>query len=293
MKFGISMFTTDESATPAQVARLVEDHGFESFWLSEHSNMPLSTDFPFADTLPREYCAMLDPFVSLAVAAASTTRIKLGTAICLVTQRDPINCAKSVASLDHISNGRVLFGIGAGWNEPEMRNHGTDPASRFRLLRERVEAMKALWTQEAAEYHGRYVDFEATLQWPKPVQQPHPPILLAGAGPNILKRVVAFADGWLPIVTPSATSAAKGRMIPMIEFELMVQELNAMAEVAGKPKPSITASSLGLEPESYGKLQQLGVDRLILRLTPEPLPVISDQIRQHAADVRAIGGQLA
>ena len=286
------MFTTDQSAAPGEVAQLVEDHGFDSFWLSEHSNMPLSTDFPLADSIPREYSSMLDPFVALTAAAASTHRIKLGTAICLVTQHDPINCAKSVASVDQLSNGRMIFGIGAGWNEPEMRNHGTDPSTRFRLMRERVEAMKALWTEEAAEYHGRHVDFEATLQWPKPVQKPHPPVLVAGAGPNILKRVVSYGDGWLPVVTPEANEFSKGRMTPMAEFAEMVPQLNAMAEAAGKPKPSITVSGLGLDPDSFAKLEALGVERLVLRLTPEPMAVISKQIQEHVANVRAVGGQL-
>ena len=287
MKFGISMFTTDQSASPMEVAKLVEDHGFDSFWLSEHSNMPLSTDFPLGDEIPREYSSMLDPFVALAAAAAATSRIKLGTAICLVTQRDPINCAKAVASIDHISNGRMLFGIGAGWNEPEMRNHGTDPSTRFRLMRERVEAMKALWTQEAAEYHGRLVDFEATLQWPKPVQKPHPPVLVAGAAGNILKRVVAYGDGWLPVVVAEGTDQTKGRMTSLAELETMVPELNAMAAAAGKPNPSITASGMGLEPAALEKMQELGIERLILRLTPEPLEVITDQVKAHAANVKA------
>ena len=288
MEFGLSMFTTDETATPAEVARAVEDHGFESYWVSEHSNMPLATDFPMPGPIPREYSSMLDPFVALTAAATVTTRIKLGTAICLLTQRDPINCAKLVASIDHLSGGRMLLGIGAGWNEPEMRNHGTDPATRFRLMRERVEAMKVLWTQEEAEYHGRLVDFEPTWQWPKPVQKPHPPVIVAGGGPNIIKRIVDYGDGWIPSVVPVAPPEMQGRVIGMAELAEIVPQLNRRAEEAGRPRPTVTITGMGLDAEIYETFTGLGIDRMILRLTPAPLDSVLAQIGEYAKQVEAL-----
>jgi len=292
MKFGISMFPTDTSANPAELARAIEEHGFESFWVSEHSHMPLDTRFPIADSVPRDYASMLDPFVALAAAAAVTTRIRLGTAICLVPQRDPINCAKEVASLDHISNGRVLFGIGAGWNEPEMRNHGTDPATRFGVMRERVEAMKALWTNDEAQYHGRHENFDPVWQWPKPVQKPHPPILVAGAHPNVLKRAVAYGDGWLPVVVPTLTEQTEGRMTSIAQLCEWVPKLREMATAAGKRPPIVT--TLGMVPDAaaYATYQRLGIDRVVLGLPSVPMEQALRQLRQHVASVEAVGGKL-
>lgn len=292
MKFGISMFPTDFSANPAELARAIEDHGFESFWVSEHSHMPMDTEFPIADSVPRDYASMLDPFVALAAAAAVTTRINLGTAICLVPQRDPINCAKAVASLDHISNGRVLFGIGAGWNKPEMRNHGTDPSTRFRVMRERVEAMKALWTNEEAEYHGDHENFDPVWQWPKPVQKPHPPVLVAGAHPNVLKRAVAYGDGWLPVVVPALTEQTKGRMTSMAELSEWVPNLRKLAEQAGKPPPIVTTLGMVPDAETYATYQRLGIDRAVLGLTSAPMEEALQQLEHHVASVEAAGGQL-
>jgi len=292
MKFGLSMFTTDASAAPADVARAVEAHGFESFWVSEHSNMPLATEFPMPGPIPRDYSSMLDPFVALTAAATVTSRIKLGTAICLITQRDPINCAKLVASIDHLSGGRMLFGIGAGWNEPEMRNHGTDPSSRFRLMRERVQAMQNLWTSEAAEYHGRLVHIEPTWQWPKPIQKPYPPILVAGAGPNVLKRVVDYGDGWIPSVTPTAPAHMQGRVTSMAELERLVPELNRLAAAKGRPRPTVTITGMALDAETFARFSSLDVERMILRLTPAPLSDVLAQIEAYAGQVRAVGGQL-
>jgi probable F420-dependent oxidoreductase len=292
MKFGLSMFTTDQSATPAEVARAVEDHGFESFWVSEHSNMPLATEFPLPGPIPRDYISMLDPFVALTAAATVTSRIKLGTAICLITQRDPINCAKLVASIDHLSGGRMLLGIGAGWNEPEMINHGTDPASRFRLMRERVEAMKALWCNDEAEYHGRLVDFESTWQWPKPIQKPHPPVIVAGGGANILKRVLDYGDGWIPSVTPTAPPEMKGRVTSMADLAELVPELNRLAAEAGKNRPTVTITGMGLDGQVYESFIGLGIDRMILRLAPAPLADVMGQIEEYVAQVAAVGGAL-
>ncbi|MGI9324786.1 MAG: LLM class F420-dependent oxidoreductase [Pseudomonadales bacterium] len=293
MEFGIGMFTTAHSAGPAEVAREVEARGFGSFWVSEHSHIPVAAPPPFEGFDPKHYASMLDPFVSLTAAAMVTDRIKLGMAICLVIQRDPINCAKAVASLDHLANGRFLFGIGAGWNEEEMSNHGTDPSSRFRLMRERVEAMKLLWTEEMPEYHGRLVDFDPVYQWPKPSRSPHPPILVAGAGPGILKRVVRYGDGWLPVVVPEIAPGLEGRVTPMAEFVEMVPRLNAMAAEAGRAKPEISVSGATPDPQAYEVYESLAVERMILRVEPADLDSVKRTLDSYVEQVEAIGGRLA
>src|SRR5438067_39900 len=200
MKLGLAMFPTDDAVRPAELGRIAEEHGFESLFLPEHTHIPASrrSPYPGGGELPREYSHTYDPFVALATAADATERITLATGICLVVERDPITTAKEVASLDHLSNGRFLFGVGAGWNREEMENHGTDPRRRFSLMRERVEAMKAIWTQDEAEYHGEHVDFDPIWSWPKPVQEPHPPVLIGGNGEKVIDRVVAFGHEWMP-----------------------------------------------------------------------------------------------
>src|SRR4051812_31627385 len=184
MLFSVGYFVTDETVDPATLGRMVEERAFESLLLAEHTHIPATRDTPYpaGGGLPREYSRTLDPFVALAAIATATTTLKLGTGICLVVERDPIVTANEVASLDLVSGGRLLFGVGAGWNLEEMRHHGSDPDRRFGLLRERVEAMKAIWAEDEASYHGRYVDFERIWSWPKPVQRPHPPILVGGNG---------------------------------------------------------------------------------------------------------------
>jgi probable F420-dependent oxidoreductase len=209
----IQIFATDETPSIGELARAVEERGFESLWVTEHTHIPARRETPFRPDvpredgretipLPREYTRTLDPFVTLGAAAAVTTRLKLGTGVCLVTQRDPIVTAKEVASLDLISGGRVLFGVGAGWLREEIADHGTDPRTRFALMRERVEAMRELWTADEASYDGEFVSFERAWQWPKPVQSPHPPVFVGGNGPTVLDRVVAFGDGWMPNPAP-------------------------------------------------------------------------------------------
>jgi len=200
MKFGIAIFPTDYAISMAELAPAVEEAGFESLWVAEHSHIPTSraTPYPAGGELPRMYMHTMDPFVALTAAAAASKTLKVGTGICLLIQRDPIHTAKEAASLDVISRGRFLFGIGGGWNREEMADHGTVFETRWKLLREKMEAVKALWTQDEAEYHGEMVDFGPTWCWPKPVQKPHPPVLLGGNGPNVLKRVIAYADEWMP-----------------------------------------------------------------------------------------------
>jgi probable F420-dependent oxidoreductase len=200
VEFGLAIFPTDYAAPPAQLARAAEERSFESLFFPEHTHIPASreTPYPAGGDLPSEYWHTNDPFVALATAAAVTERLRVATGICLVIERDPITTAKEVATLDSLSSGRFLFGVGAGWNLEEMRNHGTDPTKRFGVLKERVEAMKAIWTEDEASYHGRYVDFERIWSWPKPIQQPHPPILVGGNGGGVIDRVLAYGDEWLP-----------------------------------------------------------------------------------------------
>jgi probable F420-dependent oxidoreductase len=200
MDFGVGYFPTHDGMGPGPLARLVEEHGQESLFFAEHTHIPASrqTPPPGGGTLPRKYWHCYDLFVALTAAAAATTGLRVGSGICLVIERDPIVTAKEVASVDHLSGGRLEFGVGAGWNREEMRNHGTDPRHRMAVLRERVEAMQAIWTQHEASYAGTYVSFERIWSYPKPAQRPHPPILVGGSGPTVLDRVLAFGDAWFP-----------------------------------------------------------------------------------------------
>jgi probable F420-dependent oxidoreductase len=200
MDFGIGYFPTHDAMGPGALARLVEEHGQESLLFAEHTHIPSArtSPYPGGGDLPPKYFHTYDLFVALTAAATATTRLRIGSGICLVIERDPITTAKEVASLDHLSGGRFEFGVGAGWNREEMANHGTDPRTRMALMRERIEAMKAIWTQDEATYHGEFVDFDAIWSWPKPAQRPHPPILVGGGGPTVMDRVRAFGDVWMP-----------------------------------------------------------------------------------------------
>src|SRR5437867_9102409 len=201
MKFGITTFPPEYSIDVVTLGRALEERGFDSLFFSEHTHIPSSrrTPYPAGGELPKEYSHTLDPFVALGAVAAATSKLLIGTGICLVTQRDPITLAKEVASLDLLSSGRFIFGVGAGWNEEEMESHGTDPRLRWKLLRERVKAMKEIWTKDEAQYHGRLLNFDPVWSWPKPVQKPHPPVYVGGWGPQTLQRVVDYGDGWVPI----------------------------------------------------------------------------------------------
>src|ERR1700756_2384773 len=199
MHTGVAIFATDSSIDIQERARESEARGFESLWVPEHTHIPTSRRSPFAGgDLPEEYKHTLDPFVALMAAAAATKKLRVGTGICLIIERDTITTAKSVASLDLLSDGRFELGIGGGWNAEEMEHHGTDFKTRFKRLEEQVKAMKAIWTKDVAEYHGKFVDFEPIWAWPKPTQKPHPPILLGGESDYTLQRVVDFCDGWYP-----------------------------------------------------------------------------------------------
>src|SRR5258708_3634125 len=200
MHIGVAMFFTDYSMTPQELAVAAEQRGFDSVWSPEHSHIPVSrkSAFPSGGDLPKKYYDPMDPFVALMAAAAVTKTIKVGTGICLIAQRDPIQTAKLVSSIDQLSGGRFLFGVGNGWNRDEMENHGTVFETRHKLARERIEAMKVIWTKSKAEYHGELVKFDPMMTWPKPVQKPHPPILVGGAFPYGARRALRYGDGWMP-----------------------------------------------------------------------------------------------
>jgi probable F420-dependent oxidoreductase len=252
--FGVSYFPTDESVEPATLARMAEDRGFESVFVTEHTHIPASreTDYPAGGELPREYWRIYDPFVALTSMAAATERIRVGTAICLLIERDPITTAKAVASLDRLSGGRMLFGIGAGWNLEEMRNHGTDPAKRFRILRERVEACKEIWANEEASYHGEFVNFDRIVCRPAPLQEPHPPILVGGFGPTVHDRVLAYGDGWFP-----------NRIPPDDQMIARVEELQRLGEEAGRGRIPVTIQIPPKDPAVLERYEEAGVTRAV------------------------------
>ncbi|HVR30040.1 MAG TPA: LLM class F420-dependent oxidoreductase [Thermoanaerobaculia bacterium] len=258
MHLGVFMFATDYAIRIDELAREVEARGFESLFVPEHTHIPVSrrTPWPGGGPLPEEYWHTYDPFVSLMAAAAATRKLRVGTGICLVIERDTITTAKEVASLDDLSGGRFLFGIGAGWNREEMENHGTDFETRFGKLREQVLAMKQIWTKDEAEHHGKYVDFDPIWSWPKPTQKPHPPVLLGGATPQTRQRVVDFCDGWLPIGVDQQ-SVLEG-----------IADLERRAEEKGRPMSTISVSVFGARPDrqTLDAYQAAGVERVLLRL---------------------------
>ena len=240
MEFGITMFATDYAIRPDELAREVEQRGFESLWFPEHTHIPASrrSPWPGGPELPKDYWHTHDLFVALGTAAAVTTTLKIGSGICLVVERDPITLAKEVATVDFLSGGRFLFGIGGGWNAEEMANHGTDFTRRWKVLRERIEAMKVIWRDDDAAYHGETVSFDPIWSWPKPVQKPHPPIYLGGHGPKALDRVVRYCDGWMPI--------------PMRGTELVeeIADLRRRATAAGRDPASLAITLYGLPPDA-------------------------------------------
>jgi probable F420-dependent oxidoreductase len=284
MKFGASMFFTDYSMAPGELARALEERGFESVWAPEHSHIPLSRKTPFimGGDLPKKYYDVMDPFVSLTAAAMATTTLNVGTGVCLITQRDPIQTAKLVASIDQVSGGRFLFGIGNGWNQDEMEDHGQVFASRHKLARERVEAMKAIWTQTKAEYHGEFVNFDPMMTWPKPVQKPHPPILVGGAFPYSARRAIRYGDGWMPQVTEYAKT----------ELADLIPRFRQMASEANRDPDSISISVWGRGPdiEQMKRYRDLGVDRVATSLDPDKAGKILPVLDRWAEVIRAVNG---
>ena len=255
MKFGISTFVTDEGISPGALARAIEERSFDSLFIAEHTHIPLSrkSPWPRGGELPRRYYRTLDPFIALTAAAAATERLLLGTGVVLVVERDPIITAKEVASLDLVSGGRAIFGVGVGWNREEMENHGTDPRTRGKLADERIRAMIEMWSKEEPEFHGRYVDFDPIGIWPKPVQKPYPPIYVGG-GRGAFERVAQFGDAWL------ANGLLPDKLEPM---------LGELREVAGRDVPTtvFNASSDLKDLEEY---RRLGVERVLPGLPTLP-----------------------
>jgi probable F420-dependent oxidoreductase len=279
MHHGVFIFATDFAVPIDELARAAEQRGFESLFVPEHTHIPASrrTPWPGGPSLPREYWHTLDPFVALATAAAVTTRLKVGTGICLIIERDPITTAKEVASLDFVSGGRMLFGIGGGWNAEEMENHGTDFKSRFRVLRERVLAMKEIWTKEEAAFHGEFVNFDPIWSHPKPVQKPHPPVLLGGESGHTLQRVVDFCDGWFPRGRAGDDTILRG-----------LADLRARAARAGRDMKTLSVSVFGAKPEPavLERYAAAGVTRVLYGLPSAGRDTVLPLLDQYARLVR-------
>jgi len=269
MEIGAAIFFTNYSMAPTDLGVALEERGFDSLWVAEHSHIPATRRFshPMGEpALTKEYYDVMDPFVTLSAAAAVTKRLKLGTAICLVIQRDTIQTAKAVASLDQISKGRFLFGIGCGWNAEEMEDHGTVYETRTLKMREQIEAMKEIWTKDKPEYHGKLVDFPPMMTWPKPVQKPHPPVLVGGAFRLAARRAIRYGDGILPFASNTGPGSPQ-------EF---MPVWRRMAEEAGRDSRSLSVT-LGGAPEDLGVLRRsrdLGVTRMNVRLPPEKEDVL-------------------
>jgi len=277
MQFGVTMFPASFALSIVSLARATEERGFESLFVPEHTHIPVKRSTPWAGggDPPPEYSHTLDPFVVLGAAAAVTNRIKLGTGICLVIQRDPIVLAKEVASLDQLSQGRFLFGVGAGWLREEIANHGTDPRTRWNLFGERMRAMEAIWSTDEAEFHGQYVSFDPIWSWPKPVQQPRPPVLLGGDVPASMLRVIDFADEWMPHPDRGDQPLAQ-----------RVAEFHSLSEAAGRGRLPVTIYGARSDPHAVEDYVRAGVSRCVFRLpaagVDEVLPALD-----RAAEVAA------
>lgn len=274
MKIGLTMFATDLAISPAELGRESEQRGFHSLYVPEHTHIPSSraTPAPTGDAeLPEEYRRTLDPFVALAAAAAVTSKLRVGTGICLVAQRDPIVTAKEVASLDLLSGGRFVFGIGFGWNREEMASHGVEFRPRRDVVREKILAMQSLWRDEEASFDGEFVRFEKSWAWPKPVQRPRPPILIGGAaGPKLFAHIAEYADGWIPIGGAGISAA--------------LPRLREAMENAGRDPASIQVVPFGTVP-TEGKLEyyaSLGISEIVLRLPSVPADVVLPLLDRYA-----------
>jgi probable F420-dependent oxidoreductase len=278
MKYGVTVFPTDYSIDPASLGKAVEERGFDSVFFPEHTHIPTSrrTPWPGGAPLPKEYSHTYDPFIALTAMAMVTRKLLLGTGICLVMERDPIVLAKEIASLDLISGGRFLFGVGGGWNEEEMEDHGTDPKRRFKVMRERIEAMKEIWTKDEAEYHGEFVDFPPLWSWPKPVQKPHPPVYLGGNGEHTLRRVIQYGDAWMPI--PGRGAQIGDRM----------KELEAMAADAGRGPIPVTVYGTMARDEVVGHYQEIGVDRCIFWLPSAPADEVMQALDRYVSLMESV-----
>ncbi|MEY4949286.1 MAG: hypothetical protein RL698_1497 [Pseudomonadota bacterium] len=280
MNFGLVQFSTDEAMHPGELARAAEERGFESLLFPEHTHVPVSrrSPWPGGAELPREYLRTNDLFGALAMAAAATTKLRIGSGICLVIEHDPIVLAKQVATLDSLCDGRLIFGIGGGWNAEEMENHGTNFKRRWSILRERIEAMKAIWTQDEASYHGEHVNFDPIWSWPKPLQKPHPPILLGTGSARGRERAIEYCDGWMPIA---------GRD----DLEEGIRDFWAKADAVGRDRKSLSITVFGApsKPEVIEKYRAAGVSRVCFWLPPAGREVVLPMLDKYAQGLRALG----
>lgn len=260
MQLGVCYFPTDYGIGMTELAKALEDRGFASLYVPEHTHIPTSrkTPFPGGGELPKRYAHTHDPFVALSFAAAATRKLIVGTGILLVPQHEPIVTAKAIASLDQLSGGRFVFGIGGGWNVDEMENHGATHATRFKMMREHVLAMKALWTQEAASYKGEFVQFDPVWSWPKPTQKPHPPILLGGESDHTIRRIIEYCDGWLP--RPRGFDPVQG-----------IARLHKMATEKGRDPKTLSITVFAAPPEApvLDSYRKAGIDGALLAIPDE------------------------
>ncbi len=256
MKIGVLNFVTDQGIGPAELGEALEQRGFDSLFLAEHTHIPVNNQSPYpaGGPIPDKYYRTMDPFVALTAAAVATRNLVVGTGIALIPQRDPIHTAKEVASLDLVSQGRFVFGVGVGWLREEIANHGVDPAVRGRVVDERLRAIIEIWTQEKAEFHGEFVNFDPIYSWPKPVQKPHPPLYLGG-GPASFKRIARFNAGWISI-SPAPRAIRR--------------QLEELRGVAGHDVPVIVSHMGELTAEAIAGYAELGVQRVLLELPTEP-----------------------
>ena len=283
MRFGVFIFPTDTAIRPDVIAREVEDRGFESLWFPEHSHIPTSRATPWggvdgAPPLPEQYWHTHDQIVAMAYAAAATNRLLIGSGITLMAQRDPIWTAKEIASLDHLSGGRILVGIGYGWNKEEMAHHGVAYTDRRALLREKVLMMKALWTQDEASFQGEKLKLESSWAWPKPTQKPHPPIIMGAAiGPKTIAHIVEFCDGWIPM---AVRHDIKGQIERVRE---------AVAE-SGRDPESFEVTVYGAKLDALDSLVEAGVDRVVFTMPPLDESVVIPRLDRHAEAIASFGG---
>jgi len=277
MEFGVGYFPTHDGIGPGTIARHAEERGQDALFFAEHTHIPASRQSPWGDgsrQLPRKYWHTYDLFVALTAAAAATTRLRVGSGVCLVVERDPIITAKEVASVDQLSGGRFEFGVGAGWNREEMANHGTDPKTRMALLTERVQAMQAIWTQDEASFQGKFVNFDRIWSWPKPAQQPYPPVLIGGGGPTVLDRVLAWGDGWFP------------QWHDQNLFE-RIAELRARAD-----RPiDVQVLSVPPDPKALEQLENAGVRRASYWLPSGPWSVVEAALVKWEAAIADLTGR--
>lgn len=259
MHVGILMFMTDYALPVTQLAKAMEDRGFESLWIPEHSHIPLTrkSQYPAGGDLPKRYYDCMDPFPVIGAAAAATTNLKVATGICIVTQRDPIQTAKSVATVDQLSNGRFIFGTGVGWNRDEIENHGTNFKTRLSQSKERIEAMREIWTKSKTEYHGKFVNFDPMMTWPKPVQKGGPPVLMGGGWPHAAKRALEYGDGWMP-----------NSVRPDYHILDKVPEWERMKKEAGRDIP-LTCCLAEDDIGKWGRYRDAGAARIIVEVAPE------------------------